>query len=201
MKRFHAHTLSHPSTPSHMPIPSVAVVTSNVNDTHIPSLCRLTNTQCNLPMGNQSRANPDSYHSTLGKSDKHDHVFYFRQQSFSAYTAGLLHLHRTFRIAPRVSHTHTGPFGSHHGSPTPEFQAFHLKGLTTPFLLHPTHLNSTSLYDLSHGSFIGRFIQNTSSPQPRMVNNHTVHSHPARRDVTLHMNAMMPIHISNSNDS
>ena len=34
-----------------------------------------------------------------------------------------------------------------------------------------------------------------------MVNSHTVHPHPTRRDVTVHMNAMMPIHISNSNGS
>ena len=33
------------------------------------------------------------------------------------------------------------------------------------------------------------------------MNNHTMHPHPTRRDVTVHMNAMMPIHISNSNGS
>ena len=33
------------------------------------------------------------------------------------------------------------------------------------------------------------------------MNNHTMHPHPTRHDVTVHMNAMMPIHISNSNGS
>ena len=159
----------------------------------------LTNTQCNLPMGNQSLVNLDSYHSTLGLSDTYDRVFYFGQHNFSAYTAGLLHPHRTFRIAPQVSHTHAGPFGYHHESPTPEFQAFHLRGLTAPFLLYPTHLNSISLYDLNHESFIGRRPKHKLITHSlRMVNNHTVHSHPTRRDVPVHMNAMMPIHIFHS---
>ena len=34
-----------------------------------------------------------------------------------------------------------------------------------------------------------------------MVNNHTVHPYPTRLDVTVHMNAMMPIHIFNFNGS
>ena len=33
------------------------------------------------------------------------------------------------------------------------------------------------------------------------MNNHTVHPHPTQRDITVHMNAMMLIHISNSNGS
>ena len=33
------------------------------------------------------------------------------------------------------------------------------------------------------------------------MNNHTMHPHLTRRDVTVHMNSMMPIHISNSNGS
>ena len=135
MKCFHAHTPSHSPTPSHMPMTSVAIVTGNANDTQILSLCRLTNTQCNLPMGNPSQVNPDSYHSILGLSDKHDRVFSFGQQNFSAYTAGLLHPHNfsdnttgishpyinfgylrgsltihKFHISPRVSYTHTRPF-------------------------------------------------------------------------------------------
>ena len=170
-----------------MPIPSVAIVIGNANDTHIPSLCRLTNTQCNFPMGNQSRVNPDSYHSTLGLSDKYDRVFYFGQQNFSAYTASLLHPLITFRIIPWVSNTHTKPFWivpwvSHtHAkpfrivsplsythpslshpyrtfriirSPTPEFQAFHLRGLTTLFLLRPTHINNFLFYDLNYESLM-----------------------------------------------
>ena len=110
MKCFHAHTPSQSPNPSHMPMPNVAIITGNANDTQISSLCLLTNTQCNLPMGNPSRVNPDSYHSTLGLSDEHDRVFSFGQQNFSACTVGLLHPHKTFQIAPRVSHTHTKPF-------------------------------------------------------------------------------------------
>ena len=139
MKCFHAHILSHSPTPLHMPMLSVEIVTGNTNDTHVPNLRRLTNTQCNLPMGNQFGVNPDSYHSTLGLSDKHDRVFFFwatelsglhrgaltPTQNFSDSTAGLSHPYRTFRIIPRVSnthtkrlrmvpwvsHTHAGPFG------------------------------------------------------------------------------------------
>ena len=34
------------------------------------------------------------------------------------------------------------------------FQAFHLMGLTTSFLLRPTHINYISLYALNRESFI-----------------------------------------------
>ena len=61
---------------------------------------------------------------------------------------------RTFRLMPRVSYTHTELFGSHNGSLTPMFQAFHLRGLTTPFLLRPARINYIALYDLNHESFI-----------------------------------------------
>ena len=125
--------------------------------------------------------------------------FLFGQQNFSAYTAGLLHPQRTFRIAPRVSHTHTGSFGYYCGSPSPGFQAFHLRGLTAPFLLRPTHINYVSFYDLNHESFIERCPKHELiTHSPRMVNNQTVHSHPTRRDVLVHMNAMMPIHMFHS---
>ena len=117
---------SHSSTPSHMPMPSMTIVTGNTNDTYIPSLCPLTNTQCNLPMGNQSRVNPDSYHSTLGLSDKHDRVFSLGNRNFD----------------------------SRLGSLTPKFQAFHLRGLTTPFLLRLTHINYFSFYDLNYESLL-----------------------------------------------
>ena len=86
---FHAHTPSHPPTPSHVPMPSEKIVTGNANDKQLSSPCRLTNTQCNLPMGNPSRVNPDSYHSTLGLSDEHDRVFSLRQQNFLDFTTGL----------------------------------------------------------------------------------------------------------------
>ena len=152
MKCFHAHTPSHSPTPSHMPMPSVAIVTGNTNDTHIPSLCQLSNTQCKLLMGNQSRVNLDSYHSTLGLSDKRDHAFSFGQRNFSAYTAGLLHPRRTFWIAPgsltpiqNFSDNTTGlshPYrilGSCHGFLTPT-QNFSPEGTNSLFLASPnTH--------------------------------------------------------------
>ena len=149
MKCFHAHTPSHSLTPSHMPMPSVAIVTGNTNGTHIPSLCRLTNTQCNLSMGNQSRVNPDSYHSTRGLSDKHDRVFSFGQQNFFSYTAGLLHPYRNF--------------GSCRWSLTPMFQAFHLRGLMAPFLLHLTHINYFSFYDLNYVSLLDVVLKTNST--------------------------------------
>ena len=93
---FHAHTLSHPPTPSHMPMPSMKIVTGNANDTQLPSLCRLTNTHDNLAMGNPSRVNLNSCHSTLSLSDKRDRVFSLRQQNFSDNTAGLSHPCKTF---------------------------------------------------------------------------------------------------------
>ena len=123
MKCFHAYVLSHSPTPSHMPMLSVAIVTGNTNDTHIPSLCRLTNTQYNLPIGNQSRVNLDSYHSTLGLSDKYDRVFYLGNRNFGLRlgsltpkhnvpdnTVGLLHPYRIFRTIPRVSYTQVPGF-------------------------------------------------------------------------------------------
>ena len=85
-----------------------------------------------------SRVTPDSYHSILSLGDNHVRVFSsLGQQNFSAYTSSLLHPHRnsgflpgsltpTFRIAPRVSYTHT------------EIQD------RSPGLLHP-HKNSGSL--------------------------------------------------------
>ena len=73
---------------------SVTFVIGSTNDTHIPSPCRLTNTQCNFQWVIKSRVTPDSYHSTLGLRDNHDRVF------------SLLG-NRTFRLTPRVSYTHT----------------------------------------------------------------------------------------------
>ena len=63
---------------------------------------------------------------------------------------------RSFRLMPWVSYTHTELFGSHCGSLTPMFEAFHLRGLTAPVFLRSTHINYISLYDLNHESFIGR---------------------------------------------
>ena len=46
-----------------------------MNDIHIPSPCRLTNTQCNFQWVSKSRVTPNSYHSTLSLHDNHDRVF------------------------------------------------------------------------------------------------------------------------------
>ena len=136
-------------------------------------------------MGNQSRVNTDSYHSTLSLSDKHDRMLSFGQQNFSAYTVGFLHLYRNF--------------DSCRGSLTPMFQAFHLRGLTTSFLLRPTHINYFSFYDLNYESLLDVVPKtNSTHIHQRVVNNHTMHPHPTLRDATVHMNVMMSIHISNS---
>ena len=78
---------------------------------------------------------------------------------------GLLHPYRNFGISPRVSYTHTeirdlSPgllhphrnSGSLPGSLTPILQASHLRGLTAPFSLCPTHFNH-SLFPVSNYEF------------------------------------------------
>ena len=164
-----------------------------MNDIHIPSPCRLNNTQCNFQWVSKSRVTPDSYHSTLSLRDNHDRVFsisgnrIFRptlrvsyiHTEISDISMGLLHPHRNFGylhgsltptqkfgISPLVSYTHTeiwdispGLLHPHRNSgylpgsltPTqdlsdttvgllhPNSKIFHLRGLTAPFLLCPTH--------------------------------------------------------------
>ena len=188
-------------TPSHLPMPSVTFVTGSTDDTHIPSPCWLTNTQCNFQWVTKPRVTPDSYHSTLGLHDNHDHVFpllgnrTFRLTPRVSYThteildistdllhplrnsgylthteimdisMGLLHPHKNsgylhgsltptqkFWISQWVSYTHIGSFGYYCGSPSPNFQVFHLRGLTPPFLLRPTHINYFSFPDLNYES-------------------------------------------------
>ena len=46
-----------------------------MNDIHIPSPYRLTNTQCNFQWVSKSRVTLDSYHSTLSLRDNHDLSF------------------------------------------------------------------------------------------------------------------------------
>ena len=96
-----------------------------------------------VPIGNQSRVNPDSYHTTRSLCDKHDRVSSLGN--------------RTFRNTPRVSYTNvTKPFGSHRGTLTPMFQDFYLRGLTVPFLLYPTHIIYIYFYVLNPETSIGR---------------------------------------------
>ena len=96
------------------------------------------------------------------------------------FSTGLLHPHRNFeflhgsltpsqkfRISPRVSYTLTEiwdvspgllhPYrnsGSLPGFITPTLQASHLRGLTTPFLLCPTHFNYSSFPDSNYESLL-----------------------------------------------
>ena len=70
----------------------------------------------------------------------------------SGYLHGSLAPTQKFWISSRVSYTHTGSFGYYRESPSPNFQAFHLRGLTTPFLLNPTHINYLSFPDLNYES-------------------------------------------------
>ena len=134
MECLYAHIPSHSQTPSHMPMPSMTTVTGSTNDAHIPSPYRLTSTQCKC----QWATNPKSIPSRI------THVLVINitmcrlwAMNFLDHTASLLHL---------------------------MFQAFHLRGLTTPFLLRPTHINYISLYTLNCESFIRRRPSTSSLP-------------------------------------
>ena len=165
---------------------SVTTITSSANDTSIPSPCRLISTHCKC----QWATYPESISTPITQLEVYVLIvcLNFGQHNFSAFTAGLLHPYRNF--------------GSCCGSLTLMFQAFHPRGLTTPSCSTQHTLIIISLYVLNNVSFIGRRPKyELITHSPRMVNNHTVHPHPTQRDVTVHMNAMMPIHIFNSNDS
>ena len=85
----------------------------------------------------------------------------------------------TFQITPRVSYTHvTKLFGSHRGSLTPMFHAFHLRGLTVPFLLRPTHIIYIYFYVLNRETSIGRRpkYELTIHSSTLMMNAH-IHAH------------------------
>ena len=58
------------------------------------------------------------------------------------------------------------------------FQDFHLRGLTVPFLLRPTHLIYISFYVLNHETFIGRRskYELTTHSSTLMMNDH-IHAH------------------------
>ena len=99
MRCLYAHIPSHSPTLSHIPTPSVVTVT---DDIHILSLCWLTNTQCKCQWKTKSLVSLDSYHQTLSLGDNHDRVFFFGQQNFLNFFAGILHRYRNFRISPAV---------------------------------------------------------------------------------------------------
>ena len=141
MKCHYAQISSHSPTPSHMHMSSVKTVTGITNDPCIePSLSHQYSLQ--VPMGNQSRVNPNSYHTTQSICDKYDRVSSLGN--------------RTFQLTLRVSYTHTELFGSYRRSFTPMFQAFHMRGLTSPFFLRPTHIIYIYFYVLNRETFIRR---------------------------------------------
>ena len=128
MECLHAHIPSHSSTSSHMPMPSVTTVTSSTNDTDIPSPYRLTSTQCKCQWTTNLESTPTP----------------ITQLEVYVITTTVCLLWATEL------------FGSHRGSLTPMFQAFHLRGLTIPFLLCPTHIIYIYFYVLNRETSIGR---------------------------------------------
>ena len=146
--------------------------------THVSSPHRL-HYPMQVPMGNKSQVNSDSYRTTQILCDKHDRVSSLGN--------------KTFRITPWVPYTHvTELFRSHRESLTPMFQAFHLRGLTVPFLLHLTHISYISLYALNRESFIGcrPKYELTTHSSTLMMDDHT-HAHTP--------NMMMSLCIYNAN--
>ena len=141
-------------------------------------------TQCKCQWATNPRVNPDSYHITRCLCDKHDRVSSLGN--------------RTFRITPRVSYTHvTKLFGSHCGSLTPMFQAFHLRCLTVPFLLRPTHIIYISFYVLNGETFIGRRpkYELTTHSSTMMISDHThAHTHDIMRCPCAYA-MLMPLHV------
>ena len=118
-----------------------------------------------VPIGNQSRVNPDSYHTTRSLCDKHDRVSSLGN--------------RTFRNTPRVSYTNvTKPFESHRGTLTPMFQDFYLRGLTVPFLLYPTHIIYIYFYVLNPETSIGRRPKyELTTHSSTLMMNDQIHAH------------------------
>ena len=135
-----------------------------------------------MQMGNQSRVNPDSYHTTQSLSDNHDRVSSLGN--------------RNFRLTPRVSYTHTELFRSHHVSLTPMFQAFRLRGLTVPFLLHPTHIIYISFYVLNRETYIGRHpkYELTTHSSTMMMDDHTHAQAPCHAMIVHQCNVIVPLH-------
>ena len=193
-----------------------------MNNIHIPSPCRLTNTQCNFKWVSKSRVTPDFYHSTLSLCDNNDCVFSlsgnrtFRPTLRVSYvyteildiSTGLLHPHRNFGclhgsltptqkfwdISSGLLHPHRNSgYLPRSLTPTEDLsdiiagllhrnsRLFHLRRLTAPFLLCPTHINYSSFPDLNYESSLDVV------PKTNLTHtDHTVHPHPTRRDVTVH---------------
>ena len=150
MECLHVRIPSHPPNPSHMPMSSVTTVTDGTNDTHIPSHYRFTSTQCKC----QWETNPESIPTPITQLE----IYVITM------TVCLLKATELFR--------------SHRGSLTPMFQAFHLRGLTVPFLLRPTRLIYISFYVLNRETFIGRCpkYELTTHSSTMMMDDH-IHAH------------------------
>ena len=150
--------MSMPPTPSHMSMPSVTIVTGGTNETHIPSPYRLTSTQYKC----QWETNPNSIPTSITQLEVY--VIIMTVCLFWA----------------------TKLFGSHRGSLTPMFQAFHLKGLTVPFLLHPTHIIYIHFYVLNRETSIGRCpkYELTTHSSTLMMNAH-IHAHTSNMFMSL----------------
>ena len=80
---------------------------------------------------------------------------------------------------------------------------FHPGWRFAPILLHP-NIRSLPLllfYTTVSLDFGCCFISELTTHSSRMANNSTMHPHPTRRDVIVHMNAIMPFHVYNIHDS
>ena len=126
-----------------------------MNDIHILSPCRITNTQCNFQWVSKSRVTLDSYHSTLSLRDNHDRVFSSQvtldsyhstlslhdnmtvcflsraTELFSLHCESLTSTHK-FWISPRVSYTHTEISDNSMGLLYPHRNFGYLHGSLTP---------------------------------------------------------------------
>ena len=69
-------------------------------------------------------------------------------------------------------------FGSHCLSLTPMFQAFHLRRLSVPFLLHPTHIIYIYFYVLTRETSIGcRPKYELTTHSSTLIMNDHIHAH------------------------
>ena len=136
MKCLHAHILSHSPTPSRMPMQSVTTITGSTNDIPNPYWLTSTHYKCQLATNPELIPTPITQLEVyvlimcliFGNINFGSHRGSLTpKQNFLAHIASLLHPYRIF--------------SSRGGSLTPMFQAFHLRGLTTPFLLRLTHIN------------------------------------------------------------
>ena len=133
-----------------------------MNDIHIPSPCRLNHTQCNFQWLFKSRVTPDSYHLTLSLRDNHVRVFSFRVTPDS--------YHSTLSLRDNLVRVFS--------SRATQLFGLHFEPLTFP--------------DSNYESSLDVVLKTTQPTLTKTVNDHTVHPHPTRHDVTVHANAIYP---------